>query len=85
MIDLGTGNNNKINWALKDKHWHCGDCVQGCPEGPWSGDCSKGLLHQVPLLSHLCWLLLCNFWSTMLGKWQLDLCPTPGFLLLGVG
>ncbi|CAD6212974.1 unnamed protein product [Miscanthus lutarioriparius] len=20
MIDLGTGNNNKINWALKDKH-----------------------------------------------------------------
>ena len=31
-------------------HWHRGDGLQGCPEGPWSGDRSQGLLHQVPLL-----------------------------------
>lgn len=25
MIDLGTGNNNKINWALNDKQVDLGD------------------------------------------------------------
>jgi len=50
MIDLGTGNNNKINWALKDKQEFIDvvETVQGYPEGPRSRDCSEGLLHQVP-------------------------------------
>jgi DIM1 family U5 snRNP protein len=52
MIDLGTGNNNKINWAMKDKQEFVDivETVQWSSEGPWSGDYSQGLLHQLPLL-----------------------------------
>ncbi|PQQ03632.1 hypothetical protein Pyn_11275 [Prunus yedoensis var. nudiflora] len=54
MIDLGTGNNNKINWALKDKQEFI-DIVEtvyrGARKGARSRHCPQGLLHQVPLLS----------------------------------
>jgi DIM1 family U5 snRNP protein len=39
MIDLGTGNNNKVNWAFNDKQelidiievvYRCGSCVANC-------------------------------------------------------
>nr|TKW23846.1 hypothetical protein SEVIR_3G013951v2 [Setaria viridis] len=38
MIDLGTGNNNKINWALKDKQEFV-DIVETVYRGARKGRC----------------------------------------------
>ena len=52
MIDLGTGNNNKINWAMDDKQEFL-DIVELVYEGrarAGSGRVQQGLLHQVQVL-----------------------------------
>ncbi|KAI3957165.1 hypothetical protein MKW98_002792 [Papaver atlanticum] len=52
MIDLGTGNNNKINWALKDKQEFIDiiETVSWGQERSRSCDSTQRLLYQVPLL-----------------------------------
>ena len=47
MIDLGTGNNKKINWSSFQGqarvHWHSRDSLAWGKEGSWSRHCSKRL------------------------------------------
>ena len=53
MIDLGTGNNNKVNWAMDDKQEFI-DILRGHrrgrEQGTRSGRVPQGLLHEVPVL-----------------------------------
>ena len=55
MIDLGTGNNNKINWAIHDKQ-EVVDIIETVYRGARSRPrrLAEGLLDQVQILSACC-------------------------------
>ena len=56
MIDLGTGNNNKINWAIHDKQEVVDiiETVYRGAQGPRPRRLAEGLLDQVQILSACC-------------------------------
>ena len=60
MIDLGTGNNNKINWALTNTQELIDLIETGSPgraKGPRARGVAEGLRHEVPVLSSVrCYL-----------------------------
>lgn len=72
MIDLGTGNNNKVNWAMTDKQEFI-DIVEVVYRGARKG---RGLVVRVQLHDRMC-----NTWSCSIPHVEQQLPPRQ--LLMG--